>query len=223
MLSSLKLAAFCLAGVVLAPALGQEQTFKLYDQVVLPGGLPPDGGSGMLIRTNQSCGQTFVPNFTEVSFIDLYLGTHGGRFGAQEETIAVSLRDGSITGETLGQTDPVTVIYDGTGRFLVQEFDFSRSLSLVPGQTYVFQPLHLGGDDLVTVVMATDHMGSSDFYPQGQLIWHGQSGDGVDIWFREGVVVVPEPRTWALMLFAAAVLVVKRRWHRLGPRPDRPA
>ncbi len=77
-----------LASAVVATVVGQAQTFNLYDQAVLPVGLPPEGGEGMLIRTNQPSGQSSVPSLSSVGFIELYLGTHRGRFGPRTQILA---------------------------------------------------------------------------------------------------------------------------------------
>jgi hypothetical protein len=219
MLSSVQRLAFWLAGVVLATAVGQAQTFKVYDQMVLPGGLPPDGGGiGMLIRTNQPFGQSFVPSLSQVGFIELYLSIYGygGPLGPLTETTSLLLREDSIAGKVLGETDPITITYDGTGRFCTQEFDFHAAVNVLPGQTYVFQVLHVGGDDLVDVIVATTHVSGEDLYPQGRWIWGGRPlGEGADIWFREGVIV-PEPSGVVLLLLGMAALAAGRWWLRRG-------
>jgi hypothetical protein len=222
MLSSAQRAAFWLAGSALVLATAQAQTFKLYDQMTSPDAGLEGGGAPLLIRTNEPFGQTFVPSLSEVGFIEVYANTYQGLRGARTETISLWLREDSIAGEVLGETDPVSVTYDGTGRLFIQEFSFADPVRVIPGQMYVFEPRHIGGDDLVQVSAL-----GQDCYPAGQLIWQGRMWPGMDIWFREGVVdplAVPEPRAWALMsLVAAAVLVFKRKWRRPWPRQDEQA
>jgi hypothetical protein len=211
-LKSLTHGTLTLAGAAFVLAATQAQTFKLYDQMTNPDvGLDGGGGAPLIIRTNQPLGQSFVPALTEVDFIEVYLNTYQGLRGAETETVSLFLREDSITGQVLGETGPVSFTYDGTGRLFIQEFSFAEPLRVDPGRTYVFEARHIGGDDLVQVAVI-----GQDCYPGGQAIWQGKLWQGLDIWFREGVVAVPEPRMWALMpLLAAALLVVKRRRRQL--------
>jgi len=210
----------------LPSALGQVIT--VYDQMSYPGGLVADVPGIFPIQTNAPLGQTFVPNLAQVGFVELYLSTWRGQFPdlhVETQRVSVALREGSISGTILGESDTVTINYNPPWSAFVERFGFPQPVTVTPGQTYVFEVCHEGGDDLIGLAFVCPHLVGQDYYPRGTYIQQGQLWpSGLDIWFREGVLVVPEPRAWALMpLAAAALLVVKRRWRRPCPRPDRPA
>jgi hypothetical protein len=116
----------------------------------------------------------------------------------------VNLWSGSISnGTLLSSTDPV-FISDGAFN-LVTNFVFSTPASVTLGTTYYLQPYLQSGDTSVTV------MGGAFNYPGGTLYWDGAPDpNGNDLWFREGVIAVPEPGV--LSLFGLGGLGFL--WHR---------
>jgi hypothetical protein len=65
------------------------------------------GGGGADISSSQPFGQSFTPSLSAVGFIRLYLGD--GVFNGLGTTLAVNLRENSITGNVLAVTSPVSL------------------------------------------------------------------------------------------------------------------
>jgi len=157
------------------------------------------------IQGNEPIGQSFIPSLSSVAFVSLYLkdGSSGNNLGA---TVYVNLWSGSIGGTLLGSTDPVSMPDGFIGS---ANFFFSDSISLVAGTTYYFD---------VTIQSGSDFWGISQFnlnYPNGMEYFKGSSWPNSDLWFREGVLSVPEPSpSWLVLLGSGIFLYARRIFHR---------
>jgi hypothetical protein len=174
----------------------------VYDQQSATNGIATFGSP---IQPNQPIGQSFTPTLSSIDFVELEFGN--SLPNKTNATIAVKIWSGSIGGTLLGSTDPVFIpssFTDGS-----TNFSFSASVSLVPGTTYYLQPVILsGGNNSWTVL--------NDFYNYsgGAMIVQGApQGGGLDLWFREGMVV-PEPSSMALLALFGAGYFAARRKHR---------
>ena len=145
-------------------------------------------------------GQSFTPNFSAISFIRLKFddGNTNDGFGA---TIHLNLRSGSINGPLLGTTTPVTMpnLFTGTANFF-----FATEISLTPGVMYYFEPIVESGGPW--------NLDAESFnYSGGYVIYGGTPLTGSDLWFREGLYIVPEPSAAAFALVAMAILALRHR------------
>ena len=165
------------------------------------------GGSGAPIQADQPMGQSFMPTLPSVSFVQLeFLDFPTNGLGA---TVFVNLWSGSISnGTLLSSTDPV-FIPDGAFN-LITNFLFPASVAVTPETTYFLQPYVQSGDPGMDVV------GSATFnYPGGTFYAYGAPDpNNHDLWFREGMVAVPEPSTMALALIGSGIFFYARRRHK---------
>ena len=146
-------------------------------------------------------GQEFVPVLGTLDFVDLVMFAGGG---AATGTFELRLHQGSITAPVVATSTP-TLRTDGSE--MVTHFQFASSVPLSAGGTWVMELVQLGGD---TGAWGVGDTGGG--YAAGQMLWGGQpTGQGGDLWFREGIVVVPEPRATSLCALAVALLYLFRR------------
>jgi hypothetical protein len=174
-------------------ALGQG-TF-VYDQ---QSAVDPAYGEPGSMPIEPGAGQSFTPILPSVGFIRLFVydAIVGGGPGG---TIYVNLRADSITGSILSATASVML----PSRFIDQvDFFFSTPVAVTPGATYFFEPLFQSGSGLQTIAGIYN-------YPGGTMFYQNTAYPGSDYWFREGVV--PEPGTWALLIFGVGWIAVRRR------------
>jgi hypothetical protein len=166
------------------PMFGQG-TF-VYDQQSATETNITEGGVG--IQPLQPIGQSFTPSLEAVGFVRflLYDNNSGNGLGAN---VFVNLRSGSITGPIIGVSS-VTSLPDSFGGY--PDFFFSTPVSVTPGTTYYFQPVVQSGDNW--------NIGGSSplHYAGGTAFANGVASPGVDFWFREGIMAVPEPTTISL-------------------------
>ena len=105
-----------------------------------------------------------------------------------------------MTGPILGTSSPVSFVdgYNGATNFL-----FGTTVSVSPSATY-FLDVHVqSGDDWGVVTLG-------DTYANGAFYGGGFPFSGADLWFREGIVVVPEPASGGLFLMAIGVFLIRR-------------
>ncbi len=157
-------------------------------------------GSGP-IQSLEPMGQSFTPVLPAVGFVQLeFLDfTPGNGVGA---TVYVNLLSGSITGAVLSSTAPVSMP-DGVDHS-VSTFFFPSAVPVTPGTSYYLQPVVQSGDNPWNIVADFFNYSGGTWYVNGQ-----PNPDGLDLWFREGVV--PEPSTWALALVATAAICCRRK------------
>jgi len=160
------------------------------------------GGIASAIQPYQPMGQSFVPTLSSVGFIRLSLGDSAiNGLGA---TVYVNLLANSITGTVLASTEPV-FMPDGFSRY--PDFFFSTPVPVTPGNTYYFQPVVQSGDLWgITAYNAYN-------YPNGTAFSLGATAPFFDVWFREGIYIVPEPSLAALGFLGVACLAWARRKH----------
>ena len=160
--------------------------------------------------------QAFVPTVSSIGFVQLQLwdyldsNTNGARIG-------VSLYSGTPSNPTLiGSTALVYLPPDFNNNQLtltgVTNFYFAAPVALTPGQTYYLSPDEVTGDHSWAVVVTTNT------YPNGQLYGGGNPfTPTTDLWFREGIVTVPEPSNLALCELGGVLIAwisgFKRRIH----------
>jgi hypothetical protein len=101
----------------------------------------------------------------------------------------VVIRDQSLTGAILGTSNATVVgcIHQ------VLHFDFPTPVTLIPGHTYVIEPV---ADDFNYWYMTIN--GGSDVYVLGHAVMYGDAYPENDFWFREGPAtpVATVPTTW---------------------------
>ena len=178
----------------------QAQGTFIYDQQSSDENVPGEAAAG--IQVNEPVGQSFTPSLSTVGFIRLQLFdiNPGNSLGA---TLYVNLRADSITGTILASTDPVSLpdSFPSPSSVGFVNFFFSIPVSVTPGTTYYFQPVvDVGGAWAIGRFIPTSN------YPGGTEFLQGQPGPN-DLWFREGIVAIPEPSAGVLGLLGLGVLV----------------
>ncbi|MBI3880678.1 MAG: hypothetical protein HY301_11535 [Verrucomicrobia bacterium] len=182
---SLLLAGFAMTGSI------QGQTNFIYDQQSATEGANAETGGSLNFA--QPYGQSFTPSFNSVGFIRLWMYDNYPSNGLGA-VVFVNLLSNSISGPILGSTDPVTLAdgFGSGGNQVYPNFFFSNPVSLVTGVTYFLQPIVQTGD-VVTVNADITYN-----YPGGNAFYQGAANPNHDLWFREGVITVPEPSVAAL-------------------------
>jgi hypothetical protein len=165
------------------------------------------GGGGAPLAYEQPMGQSFAPalnsvGFVQFEFIDFPNGSIGGN-------VYVSLWSGSLgTGTLLGSTPSVFI---PNGAFdQITTFLFSTAVTVSPGTTYYFQPVLQSGDTTMDIINDIYNYSGGTFYFNGS-----PNPSNADAWFREGIVVAPEPSAGALVLFGMAGIYFLRNGKRL--------
>ncbi len=158
--------------------------------------------------------QSFVPALSAIGFTQLQFWDMANN-GTNGATVYVNLWTGSPNpslATLLGSTTPVYMPNGfGASSAGVTIFYFSTLIALTAGETYYLEPIVLSGDNPWAIKVNNDFP-SEDYYPDGVLYSKGQS-EGIDLWFREGVVSVPEPSTLTLFgLSSFLVFAFKRRY-----------
>jgi hypothetical protein len=151
------------------------------------------------IQTNQPVGQSFVPTLTSIGFVSLLIANFPPPRGfASNAIVSVNLWSGSISNGTLlaSTSDFVSAGFAGT-----LDFIFSSAVTVTPGNSYYLQPLVLSGGGHVTTQASVLTTG----YPYGTAIIGGDALDLSDLWFREGIVVIPEPSITLLVFVGIGI------------------
>jgi len=163
------------------------------------------GGGGADISSGQPFGQAFTPSLSGVGFIRLYLSDNV--FNGLGTTVYVNLRANSITGNVVSSTTPVSVLDRFVGAV---NFFFPTNIPVTPSVTYYFQPLVQSGESFSVY-------GYNAFqYPGGTAFSQGIAVPSWDLWFREGIYIVPEPSAAALGLLGFTWLA----WTKCRRLPD---
>jgi hypothetical protein len=164
------------------------------------------------LRFASPVGQEFRPTFSSLDGIEILLEDGGVGRGPQAK---FSLTIHELGGPDIG-TSAIVTLATGFNRGVVF-FDFPSPVPLVPGNFYAFGLTQLEGD--------VYFVGGSieDFYPPGSAIVFGSAvppGFLVqDLYFREGITLVPEPPAVTLLAMGCLGLVGLRRF--IGPHITR--
>jgi hypothetical protein len=128
-------------------------------------------------------GQSFTPSLTAISFcaFNVYDGDFSHNAGG---TIYVNLRSNSISGSILSSTAPVIL---PNSFFGITNFFFASPITITPGALYVLEVMVLAGSDYLSSNV------SDASYTRGSAISQGVPALGANLWFQEGIIVVPEP------------------------------
>jgi len=195
----------CLGAILTLGRTQAQGTFvpfnwpRVYDQECTLTGREGDPWRGLVyVRSASPLGQSFTPTLPQVGFLQVCMSwdSHDG--------LTVNLREDSITGPIIGSLGPYTslpwnIVYH------YAEFAFASPVAVIPGRRYVFELVQNGNG---AAQIAYYPAGMID-YAGGSAIWKGSEIAGVQLWFREGVVV-PEPSTVVLLLFGGIVLAAWR-------------
>jgi len=158
-------------------------------------------GGGALIQDFNPFGQSFTPTLSEVGFVRLSLYDVNPINGLGA-ALALNLRADSINGSVLTTTSTVSMPNGWTG--FVNSF-FPTNVLVTSGATYAFDFIVQPGSDSWRATVSEYN------YPGGTVFFSGSPGGGMtDMWFREGIVV-PEPRTWGLLLIGVGLLLFRKR------------
>ena len=169
------------------------------------------GCFGYNVQDFAPIGQSFTP--TLASLHDVEVAVEPAAIpGLPPSNLILEIRAGSITGTVLGTaTNPV---YSSTGYedSYFALFDFNPTITLVPGDSYVFD---LEAPAATAFLMLPD---ANNPYPGGTAFLSGAPrGGGGDFYFSEGPQV-PEPFSMALLATAAGATFWLRRARRHGSR-----
>jgi hypothetical protein len=190
--------------IFVALVSGAQGTF-IYDQQSAD---ESSGGGGFFaIQSNQPIGQSFAPTNSSIGFIRLELSD--SILNGSGATVYVNLLSSSITGTILGKTESV-FMPDGFGVSSrgFANFFFSVPIALNPGTTYYFQPVVQSGDTSWAVL--SYHY----LYPGGTAFLNGLANSGNDLWFRDGLYIVPEPSSRSLLIGSGVLFHVRRAKNR---------
>ena len=188
----------------------------VYDQQSATGPLSPFGNDFFNIQEDSPLLQSFIPSLSAIGFVQFEFWDIANN-GANGATVYVNLWTGSpnVNSATLlGSTTPVFMpngfVNDGLVIAGVTNFLFSTPITVTAGQTYYLQPVVLSGDDPWDIMVLTNT------YQNGSLFEKGVDTGG-DLWFREGIVSVPEPSTLALVGMSSLLIYGANR-HRVADR-----
>ena len=184
-----------------ADSLHAQATF-IYDQQSSTDEYIPGFGDGPTMQQIPSpWGQSFTPALFGVDFIRLKLDDANPLIGAGA-TMYINLRSGSITGTILGTTASISMLNGFRGN---PTFFFPATVSTTPGTTYYLEPIVQPGSGPWDMIV------DSFNYPGGSYIRGGLPVLYSDLWFREGLYIVPEPSSALLLLLGAAAFACLRR------------
>ena len=188
-----------MATMVVAASFQTHAQGFVYDQQSAAGPVTVLGNGkadGLAIQT-EPLTQSFVPTLSAIRFIQLTF-EDVPKNGTSGATVYVNLWTGSpnVNSATLlGSTTPVYMpngfVNSGLAVAGITNFVFTTVIALTSGQTYYLQPVVQTGDTPWAVVTI------GNTYPNGQVFTSG-AGFNTDLWFREGILSVPEPTTLAL-------------------------
>lgn len=154
-------------------------------------------------------GQTFRPSLSALDFVQV----QGGILPDNSTTRSrVLLRAGGESGSLIASSAPLSI---DDGAVLTRTYRFEAPVSLNPGEVYYFgmDLLETDSADTRMVVSIIDH---GDPYPGGDLVVNGVVNPGMDLWFREGLMV-PEPSPGHLLALGALALFHRQTRMRIRP------
>lgn len=117
-------------------------------------------------------GQEFIPDSPVLDLVELLL------YVDFPGTVRVRIRDGSVSGPVLAESESLNMARDDEYQTAV--FLFERA-TLTPRHLYVLEVVPIDGAGILAVR-------GDDLYPRGRLIWSGVAQETADLWFREGAL-----------------------------------
>ena len=171
-----------------------------------------------LVITYKSIGQSFTPTLSGIDFVRLRMTSASplSPGATLSGAVYVNLWAGGISnGVLLAATAPVNINLSLPFASVVYaNFLFSSSVSLTPGTTYFLQPVELPQVQIFDFgIFAPPFNGNP--YPGGTAFFNATASPFYDLWFREGVVVTPEPSPAHLLLVAMIGFTTFR--HKIKP------
>ena len=148
-----------------------------------------------------SVSQSFVPTLPGIGFVRLAVRVQPTQTAG--ESVYVNLWSGGIGSGTLLAASLTN--YLGAGFTGYTNFLFSSEVALDSGVTYFLQPLAVSSGGFASVPYpntATFSPSSASSDPVGMAIINGAVSPSQDMWYREGIIVVPEPTSARLLLLA---------------------
>lgn len=164
-------------------------------------------GSAPLSGFYRPVGQSFTPALSSVGFVTLML-YDGDALHISSGNVHVNLRANSITGPILGTSLTVSI---PDNFFDVTNFSFALSVAVIPGTTYYFEPEVISGNPGIGSYI-TDAS-----YTGGSEILEGVPLAGRNLWFCEGIYVVPEPPAVSLVAISSGLVLWAWRRRNLAP------
>lgn len=160
---------------------------------------------GLSLQFYGFVGQSFTPSLSAVRFVRVKLVDLASANGIGG-TLVMNLRSNAINGPILGTTT-LTLENGFSGS---TNFVFANAIPVVPSLTYFFETSVITGDDWAVRTMSNV---PGDNYPNGMVFGGLFPASAGDLWFREGIIVVPEPTTVSLMFVGGGLvaLLVRRR------------
>ena len=185
--------------LLISAAYVQAQGTLVFDQQLTTYEFSPPYAYGSPIQNLVNpWGQSFTPTLSSIDFIRLTLDD-GNPNDGRGATAYVTLRSGAIDGPVIGTTPSITMANGFSG---VVMFTFPSSVPLVPGTMYYFNPVVQDYSNWYILAGGYNYQ-----YGYG---YNGGQITGGDVWFREGIIVVPEPSATPLVLLGAATLCYAR-------------
>jgi len=193
-----------LAAMLITASLQTHAQGLVYDQQSATSPATAATGFDAFYIQTEPLTQSFIPALSAIEFVQFQF-TDVPNNGTNGATVYVNLWTGSpnINSATLLGSTATVYMPNGFGASSVgvTTFDFSTFITLTLGQTYYLQPVVLSGDNPWGIVVLTNT------YPNGQLYGNGSYFQpGADLWFREGVVSVPEPSALALVVIGSLLV-----------------
>jgi hypothetical protein len=188
--------------ILLTAFVVYSQGTFIYDQ---SSATNPGAGDGYnAFQISQLTEQSLTPTLSSVGFVQLDFrdDTLNGVGG----TVFLNLFSGPIGSQTLlSSTDPIYIPPNVSD--FVTSFIFSAPVAVTPGTAYYFQPYLQSGDSYLWVNFGDFNYSGGTFYVNGK-----PQPLGADMWFREGVIEVPEPSP-AMMIFLGSGCFLYA-WHK---------
>jgi hypothetical protein len=188
-----------LTTILLMASFANGQGAFIYDQQSSTNETFVSGGAW--IQQEAPYGQSFTTTFSTIDFIRLSLSdlNPNNNLGA---TLFLNLRTNSINGSILATT-PMISLTNGFSGFV--NFIFNSSVVITPGATYAFEIAVQSGSDSWAASAGEYN------YPGGIVYANGVPASGSDLWFREGLITVPEPSSALLVLLGSGVMLWRSR------------
>jgi hypothetical protein len=152
--------------------------------------------------------QEFTPALNSMDSAQFSIGQ--GLTGVTSEggPAVLNIRQGGVDGPIIAASSTVLVPPGFHGDLF---FQFIQPVALVPGQVYAMEPF---SPTQAPLIFDVNRPPVTPGYAGGRLFYNGQFQGNVDLLFREGIGLVPEPPTLCLLAIAglgATLAVGKNR------------